>query len=76
LFYKTDKLYDAIEELTIAVRLDPAYAYDEVLLQTALGGFETNFSRGAAKSFFTKTLPKDIAVETLAKGAAAGASAA
>jgi eukaryotic-like serine/threonine-protein kinase len=72
LFYKTDKLYDAIEELTTAVRLNPAYAYDEVLLQTALGGFETNFSRGVAKSFFTKTLPKDIAVETLAKGAATG----
>jgi serine/threonine protein kinase len=74
LFYKTDKLYDAIEELTTAVRLNPAYAYDEVLLQTALGGFETNFSRGAAKSFFTKTLPKEIAVETLAKGAATGAT--
>jgi serine/threonine protein kinase len=74
LFYKTDKRYDAIEEFTTAVRLNLAYAYDEALLQAAVGGFETNFSRGIAKTFFTKTLPKEIAVETLTNSAAQGAT--
>lgn len=72
-----NKLWDTAKSLSKAVELDKAYAYDEILLKIIIATFDSDYGGAitTTRNLFTKTMPKDIAIETLRQCQESGSTA-
>jgi serine/threonine protein kinase len=67
IYKDSKKLWDTATALSKAVELDQTYAYDEILRKLVVAAFDSDYGGAiiTSRNLFTKTMPKDIAIETL-----------